>query len=434
MMTSFGSIKYINTNRSSDNSFTFTVEHLTQDSIKYYQSFQIGFICSSDDTVVARAWKHFNFDVTTINFDYKDSDSYDIEVSDLTKPTYQLYNVGNVTSFKNKLYISNYKETNFNYSNLQSVANDIQIELKQVEAPSGYAGNEKITSTINGKDVISGVKVTSIVPGIGGSTQTTVSLYINGENGILHQLLNPNAETSSSYTESTAYGIIADALKEPSTFKTISLNNDKHSFYINVISNGIDAAKEKFKNDNPYPRYDHSFDDEISEVRINGVTFDNPTVDEIVKHIYDKGLYLNDKAEFVDAYGTKADTFNIEVIRTCRSKIDTTGVTVNPPITIDPDNSGNSGSTNPTIPNTGLGNSTTTTETRVIEDEYIQTITITFSGDATKMEESANDFFLNCTTLIPYQKYKFYVHYIKQNGEITNGYYCGGPNNYFRNK
>ena len=427
IMTSFGSVKYMNTNRSSDNSFTFTVEHLTQDSIKHYQSFQIGFICSSDDTVVARAWKHFNFDVTTINFDYKDSDSYDIEVSDLTKPTYQLYNVGNVTSFKNKLYISNYKETNFNYSNLQNIANRIQIKLNQVEAPSGYAGNEKITSTINGIDVISGIKVPSIVPGIGGSTQTTVALYINGENGIIHQLINPNKETSSSYTENTAYGVIADALKEPSTFKTISLNNDKHSFYINVISNGIDAAKEKFKNDNPYPRFNHIFDDEIFEVKINGITFDNPTVDEIVKYIYSKGLYLNDKAEFVDAYNTKTNTFNIEIIRTCRSSVNTTSAIINPPNPLDPNNPGTSDPTNPGIYNPGIGGSTTETVTVVTEDEYVQTITITFSGDATKMEESTNDFFLNCTTLIPYQKYKFYVHYIKQNGEITNGYYCGGP-------
>lgn len=426
IMTSFGSVKYMNTNRSSDSSFTFTVEHLTQDSIKYYQSFQIGFICSSDDTVVARAWKHFNFNVTTINFDYKDSDSYDIEVSDLTKPTYQLYNVGNVTSFKNKLYISNYKETNFNYSSLQNIANEIQIDIDQVETPSGYAGNEKITSTINGNDVISGIKIPSTTSGEEGNSQTTESLYINGEKGIIHQLLNPKKETSSNYSANTAYGVIADALKESSTFKSISLKDDKYSFYIDVKSNGIDAAKEKFKNDNPYPKFEHSFDDEIYKVIINGITFDNPTVDKIIKHIYSKGLYLNDKAEFVDAYNTKANTFKIEVIRTCSYKVTTTVTVVLPPDPIGSDNSGTSGSID--IPNTGLGNTTTETKTVTYYDEYVQTITITFSGDATKMKESTNDFFLNCTTLIPYQKYKFYVHYIKQNGEITNGYYCGGPN------
>lgn len=416
IMTSFGSVKYMNTNRSSDNSFTFTVEHLTQDSIKYYQSFQIGFICSSDDTIVARAWKHFNFDVTTINFDYKDSDSYDIEVSDLTKPTYQLYNVGNVTSFKNKLYISNYKETNFNNSNLQRIVDEIKIKLEETETPSGYAGNEKITSTINGTDVISGVKVS-------GTQQN-----INGRNGIIHQLLNPKNETSSSYTDTTAYGIIRDAVKPSSIFKAISLNNDKYGFHINVVSDGIEAAKEKFKNDNPYPKFNYIFEDILSDIKINGVQFNSYSVDEIVKYIYDKGLYLNDKAEFVDAYNNKANIFKIEIAKLCRYSVNTTSTIVNPPNPLDPDNPGVSDPTNSNIYNPGIGDSTTETVTVVTESEYVQTITITFSGDAAKMEESNNDFFLNCTTLIPYQKYKFYVHYIKQNGEITNGYYCGGQN------
>lgn len=417
IMTSFGSVKYMNTNRSSDNSFTFAVEHLTQDSIKYYQSFQIGFICSSDDTVVARAWKHFNFDVTTINFDYKDSDSYDIEVSDLTKPTYQLYNVGNVTSFKNKLYISNYKETNFNNSSLQNEANKISIALKKAESPSGYAGNEKVTTTINGIDVISGVKVSG--------TQIT----IKGQNGIIYQLLNPNYETTSSYTENTAYGIIVDALKAPSKFNAISLNNGIYGFYINTVSNGINAAKEKFKNDNPYPKFNHIFDDKISEVKLNGITIATSvslsTITTLISQIYNKELYLNNNAEFVDAYNTLTNTFKIEVIRPCRYSVTTTNTVINPPNPLDPDNPGTSDSD---IFNPGIGDSTTKTVTVVTESEYVQTITITFSGDATKMEEAANDFFLNYTTLIPYQKYKFYVHYIKQNGEITNGYYCGGTN------
>ena len=30
----------------------------------------------------------------------------------------------------------------------------------------------------------------------------------------------------------------------------------------------------------------------------------------------------------------------------------------------------------------------------------------------------------NDTTLIPYQKYKFYIHFVKSTGEITNGFYC----------
>ena len=69
---------------------------------------------SHDDAIYARAWKHFDFGQSTIKFDYKAYDAEEIEITDLTSSTFTLYNVGNITSFKNKLYISNYTETNFN--------------------------------------------------------------------------------------------------------------------------------------------------------------------------------------------------------------------------------------------------------------------------------------------------------------------------------
>ena len=112
--TSFGTVKFVNTHRDSDNSFKFSVEHLFIDQKYNYESFQIGFIISHDDAIMARAWKHFDFNVNTINFDYNARDAYEIEVVDLLKNAYQLYDVGNITSFKNKLYVANYKETDFN--------------------------------------------------------------------------------------------------------------------------------------------------------------------------------------------------------------------------------------------------------------------------------------------------------------------------------
>ena len=47
-------------------------------------------------------------------------------------------------------------------------------------------------------------------------------------------------------------------------------------------------------------------------------------------------------------------------------------------------------------------------------------------GDRSKYKATDSALLLGYTTLIPYQKYKFYIHYVKQNGEITNGYYCNG--------
>ena len=43
-----------------------------------------------------------------------------------------------------------------------------------------------------------------------------------------------------------------------------------------------------------------------------------------------------------------------------------------------------------------------------------------------KINTNNIDNLIRYTTLIPYQHYKFYIHFVKDNGEVTNGYYCSG--------
>lgn len=127
-----GSVKYIDTTLDSSKSFIFKVEHLFngQDDkpnyIKNFKSFQIGFILSHDDSVNARAWKKFNFDTTEIYFDYDKDAITEINIDDLLKASYELFNVKNIAYFKDKLYISNYKESNFN----PDLTNNVTCTLK----------------------------------------------------------------------------------------------------------------------------------------------------------------------------------------------------------------------------------------------------------------------------------------------------------------
>jgi len=122
-----GSVKYINTNSDSTESFIFNVDNLTGQSYGY-KSFQIGFILSHDDSTVARAWKHFGFDVHTIYFDYDTDYIEEVNIDDMLDSVYQVYNAKNITNFKNKVYISNYKESDFN-PDFSSYAEAIEIEL-----------------------------------------------------------------------------------------------------------------------------------------------------------------------------------------------------------------------------------------------------------------------------------------------------------------
>lgn len=122
-----GGLKYINLHKDSAKSFIFDLTFAQEENKKAYKEFQLGFIITHDEATDARTWKHFDINTKTIYFDYENVEEANID--DLLKVTYELYNVRNVTAFKNKLYISNYKETNFNYDvNLDNV-----IDLKVID-------------------------------------------------------------------------------------------------------------------------------------------------------------------------------------------------------------------------------------------------------------------------------------------------------------
>ena len=122
-----GGLKYINLHKDSAKSFIFDLTFAQEENKKDYKEFQLGFIITHDEATDARTWKHFDINTKTIYFDYENVEETNID--DLLKVTYELYNVRNVTTFKNKLYISNYKETNFNYNvNLDNI-----IDLKVVD-------------------------------------------------------------------------------------------------------------------------------------------------------------------------------------------------------------------------------------------------------------------------------------------------------------
>ena len=142
-----GSIKYVDTTLNSYDSFIFTVVHLLNGTdnkpnyVKNFTEFQLGFIVSHDDSVNARAWKHFTMSVDPIDvyFDYDENFIEEINIDDLLKSVYEISNVKNVTYFRNKLYIANYKESNIN-ENLSNYATDVECTIKQDELKVDISG------------------------------------------------------------------------------------------------------------------------------------------------------------------------------------------------------------------------------------------------------------------------------------------------------
>ena len=144
MSTFQGGLKYINLHKDSAKSFIFDLIFAQEENKESYKEFQLGFIINHDDATDARIWKHFNINTGTIYFDYENVEETNID--DLLKTTYELYNVKNITAFKNKLYISNYKETNFNY-------NINIIDLKPIDNYKEQSSNIT-TASLSGYELV----------------------------------------------------------------------------------------------------------------------------------------------------------------------------------------------------------------------------------------------------------------------------------------
>ena len=119
-----GGLSYINYRIDSAKSFIFDVAFVNDSAKSLYKSFQLGFIISHDDSTNARIWKEFDINTSKIYFDYEQVTDADID--EFLATTYDIYNVRNITSFKNKLYISNYIESNIN-ENVDTISNPISI-------------------------------------------------------------------------------------------------------------------------------------------------------------------------------------------------------------------------------------------------------------------------------------------------------------------
>lgn len=419
--TSFGTLQYVNIHRDSDNSFVLSVKHLVDKYKDNYTSFQVGFILSHDDSHYARAWKHFDFGVTNINFDYKAEDAIELDVTDFTKSTYGLYNVGNLTTFKNRLYISNYTETNFNDKTLQSVADAIEVDIKTSSAGNTYAGYTPSTTPIGSKNVISGLII-----------DNEDKSFI-GENGIFDTIITTK---SFSNTPSIKEAITNAINNEDGISKTDGLSPDLYGVSIisriTTLKNAKDSIKQEYKDvTTAYMERTYSFDYEsldIIGVTINGRT-KNKT--DIIPYIYNTPRYLDENANWINGAGSIDDKIIIKLARKvkiiCTTKYYNNGSLIpggGDKIENDELSVGTNNNIDRPSSGTEIGGTTSSTDVDTFYDTYYQDIEIQFVAFENKYNSSDGGTLTNNTTLIPYQKYKFYIHFVKSNGETTNGYYC----------
>lgn len=148
-----GTLKYTDTSKDCLLSFVLAVEHLFPEFNSIYKDFQIGFIVSSNNAVVGRSWKSFNLNTNVIYFDYNEAFIEEVLVDDFLKGSLEIYDSKNVIPYKNKLYISNYSENDYN-PKLQDVLDSIDVTVGySYESESGsvntnYLGDGLLSRTV----------------------------------------------------------------------------------------------------------------------------------------------------------------------------------------------------------------------------------------------------------------------------------------------
>ena len=465
-----GSVNYINITSDATQSFILKVDRISNN-FYGYKSFQVGFILSHDDSTVARAWKHFSFYVDKIYFDYDKSYIEEVNIDDMLDSVYQIYNVKNITSFKNKIYISNYKESDINPKDQEFITKSQNIKVDIITSPVNnnneirYKNN--IIDTDTGKD---GLELfTYYKYDTNPFYNKTLRQLINDGNLIINNwsafdcIYNKSKLSLGILYSIDQYGKKhADVSKFPEVMHDFYLKNQEVIFF--------ECTEIKFKigntiytlNDftgNSFNDYDHL------KVSTPSSYYDNPehintlpsSTEGVISSIREKLVnfiadFINDSSDFGKNY-TKANFkgFGLSgfVYNNEKDKIDEITVKCNyysfdmtsSINIIKNDDDTYSDAYNPKekylysdytkyryydeaheeykyytygqlFEYNGLP--------MIFRHEQNETITFTNLIDTRYISRTNNKF--NYQTLIPFKTYAFYVHYVKESGECTNGY------------
>lgn len=363
-----GDIRHNDISEQSNTSFIFNLEHLYPEFNNLFEQYQLGFIISSESGVVARSWKHFDMNdsnVESIYFEYSQEDIEEINIDDLLKVNYDLFNVGNIAYFKNKLYISNYKETDFN-ENLDNYAKRVNIKLK-------YKDLNIISSYYFNNQPLSESSITGIYDKYGSE------YYIK------------NTYFNSNFCDFRSAG----TEPQPPIIEEYTPQD-----FINTYGN-IDQKNPVIKyiyfmdGNNPYYTLNHDVEIPTDNQNIIGNFAQYNYIRNIILGISSSGAYkclFNNTVHNIDSFGVIYRTYDIKEgwILDDDPQWEPTGQYWGFTVTISQYNLKFFVSLKPNI---------LTTNVNVDDNEY--------------------------NSLMPFTQYSFYIHYIKQNGITTNGYYIG---------
>lgn len=411
----------ININLNSSNSFIFSVNY---DKILLpYDEYQLGFRLKCEAGTKYRIWKTFKRPIGTIYFTPNEEELEEADNKDFSSTSVNLYNVKNILSFKNRQYVSNYIENDYNPKEdiVKRAVNNIDVSLNfkpSFVSEEASVGPSSIYEYENEKLNVIAWELVNTFDRIG-LTNIVRNNLLDRINSYIYVTRN----TAFEYFQNHAEGEI-DYLFTNANTGRFPLSPD--TFIFEGEANKIELEPGKTQ----WYLYDRYADAEqfIIDNTDSGFT----TLHQVYNSVYNPS-----------EYGADMCNIFIRLNYTGMSEDTKWGWIYN----------GNDGGVGYSLDNLGVLNDIQYFDTEnkrfilsngevlnsisvkhiYFVNEYYENIThiyayevnytITINGDNYKTEViNRNNDNSNTITLLPFQMYKFFIHFIRRNGEITNGY------------
>lgn len=162
-MDGFGTGCYDGFSNNSEISNTTFAINLNFNSFNNFSQYQLGFVCASK--AYTKAFITNDINISDTNYIFNPKYLSEGSITEFITAYYNYYNVKNIINYKNRLYISNYKEQTLNKKIDQSIIDSVSISLKVNTPKFAFLSTNKdtvstlkqiVTLTEKRKDVRSG--------------------------------------------------------------------------------------------------------------------------------------------------------------------------------------------------------------------------------------------------------------------------------------
>lgn len=162
-MDGFGTGCYDGFSNNSEISNTTFAINLNFNNFNNFDQYQLGFVCASK--AYTKAFITNDINISNTNYIFNPKYLSEGSITEFITAYYNYYNVKNIINYKNRLYISNYKEQTLNKKINQSIIDSVSISLKVNTTNFAFSSTNKdtvstlkqiVTLTEKRKDVRSG--------------------------------------------------------------------------------------------------------------------------------------------------------------------------------------------------------------------------------------------------------------------------------------